>query len=248
MISKAASILFFLFFFVSTYSQSEIYELRVYEMEFSKPAEVLHDYLTRALIPALNRNGLEKIGAFEETGETLPKKIYVLIAYPDMKVHQEVADKLANDEQFKSDAESYMKAPTDQIPFKRIETTFIRSAKGFPKLVKPAEHSELFELRIYESYNEDALRRKVKMFNDSEFDIFEDIGHHMVFFGANISGDQMPCLTYLIASKDMAENKEAWSKFGPHPEWQRIVNLEEYKNTVSSITRVFLKPLVYSQL
>lgn len=246
--SRLISLVFFLFFFVSTYSQSEIYELRVYELEFSKPANVLHDYFQKALIPALNRQGINNVGAFEELGEAMPKKIYLLISYPNMQAHQEAADQLSNDAQFKSDASSYMTAPSDQIPFKRIESSFIRSAKGFPNLVKPADDSEVFELRIYESYNEDALRRKVKMFNDSEFDIFNDVGHHMVFFGANISGDQMPCLTYLIASKDMAENKEAWSKFGPHPEWQRIVKLEEYANAMNSITRVFLKPLDYSQL
>ena len=115
-------------------------------------------------------------------------------------------------------------------------------------MVKPTEDSGVFELRIYESYNEDALRRKVKMFNDSEFGIFEDTGLPMVFFGPNISGDQMPCLTYLLAFKDMQAHKDAWSKFGPHPEWQRIVKLDEYANTVSSITRVFLKPVDYSQL
>lgn len=246
--SRLYLLVLFLLSFFSTYSQSEIYELREYELEFFKPAIVLHDYFQNALIPALNRQGIQNVGAFEEMGEALPKKIYLLISYPNMQAHQETADQLVTDPQYKRDAASYMTAQADQIPFKRIESTFIRSATGFPKLIKPAEDSEVFELRIYESYNEDALRRKVKMFNDSEFDIFDDVGHHMVFFGANISGDQMPCLTYLIASKDMAENKEAWSKFGPHPEWQRIVNLEEYANAMNSITRVFLKPLEYSQL
>lgn len=246
--SRLTSLVFFLFFFVSTYGQSEIYELRVYEMEFFKPANMLHDYFQKALIPALNRQGINNVGAFEELGEALPKKIYLLISYPNMQAHQETADQLDKDAQFQSDAAFYMKAPSDQIPFKRVESTFIRSTKGFPGLVKPAEGSEVFELRIYESYNEDALRRKVKMFNDSEFAIFKDVGLNTVFFGANISGDQMPCLTYLLAFKDMEEHKLAWSKFGPHPEWQRIVNLEEYADAMNSITRVFLKPLGYSQL
>jgi hypothetical protein len=233
---------------MSTFSQSEIYELRVYEMEFFKPANLLHDYFQKALIPALNRQGINNVGAFEELGEALPKKIYLLISYPSMQAHQKTADQLEKDTQYKSDAASYMAATPDQIPFKRIESTFIRSTKGFPSLVNPAEDSEVFELRIYESSHEDALRRKVKMFNESEFDIFKDVGLNTVFFGANISGDQMPCLTYLLAFKDMEEYKMAWSKFGPHPEWQRIVNLKEYENAMNSITRVFLKPLDYSQL
>lgn len=236
------------FFLKSTYSQNEIYELRVYEMEFFKPANILHDYFEKALIPALNRQGVNNVGAFEESGGALPKKIYLLISYQNMQAHQDVADALKNDNQFKLEAQSYWAAPSERTPFKRVESIFIRSALGFPNLVKPSDDSEFFELRIYESHNEDALRRKVKMFNDSEFTIFEDVGLNMVFFGANISGNQMPCLTYLLAFKDKEEHQQAWSKFGPHPEWQRIIKLEEYKNAMNDISRVFLKPLTYSQL
>lgn len=246
--SKLILFVFVLFFFKSTYCQNEIYELRVYEMEFFKPANILHDYFEKALIPALNRQGINNVGAFEETGEALPKKIYLLISYQNMQAHQEVADALENDNQFKLDAKSYWAAPSEKTPFKRIEGIFIRSVSGFPNLVKPADDSEFFELRIYESHNEDALRRKVKMFNDSEFAIFDDVGLNTVFFGVNISGNQMPCLTYLLAFKDKDEHKQAWSKFGPHPEWIRIIKLEEYKNAMNNISRVFLKPLAYSQL
>lgn len=237
-----------LFLLTSTYGQSEIYELRVYEMEFSSPAKVLHDYFEKALIPALNRQGVINIGVFEEVGDALPKKIYLLISYPNMQAYQVVSDALVDDDQYKLDAEFYLKIEPEKIPFVRYETTFIRSVSGFPNLVRPVDGSEFFELRIYESYNEDALRRKVKMFNDSEFGIFSDVGLHMVFFGANISGKQMPCLTYLLAFKDKEEHQQAWSKFGPHPEWQRIIKLEEYANAMNDITRVFLKPLPNSQL
>lgn len=231
-----------------SFSQSEIYELRVYEMDFFKPEKVLHDHFQNALIPALNRQGVKHVGVFEELGEALPKKIYLLITYSDIQVFSGVEDALLKDAVFAEAADSYLNAPPEEIPFKRISSSLIRSSTGFPNLVKPAEDSGVFELRIYESYNEDALRRKVKMFNDSEFTIFEETGLPMVFFGANISGDQMPCLTYLLAFKDMDAHKEAWSKFGPHPEWQRIVSLEEYANTINSITRIFLKPVDYSQL
>jgi len=229
--SRLIPFIFLLCFFTTSYSQSEIYELRVYELEFFKPAKVLHDYFQQALIPALNRQGVKHVGAFEELGDALPKKIYLLISYANMQAYEELADALENDKQFKLDAKSYIEASQEEIPFNRIESSFIRSTTGFPGLVKPAENSTVFELRIYESHNEDALRRL-----------------HTVFFGANISGSQMPCLTYLLAFKDMEEHKEAWSKFGPHPEWQRIIKLDEYANAMNEITRVFLKPLGYSQL
>lgn len=239
-------ILFFLYLTVT--AQEQVYELRTYELEFSKPADVLHNYFKQALIPALNRQGIVNVGAFEEAGESLPKKIYLLIPYDNLQALQVSRDSLAHDKKYLQDASSYLKAPEELIPYKRISTSLIRSTSGFPELVQPKDEANLFELRIYESHNEDALRRKVKMFNDSEFDIFEDVGLPVVFFGSNIAGSQMPCLTYLLAFKDKEAHAEAWSEFGPHPEWQRISKLEEYANSMNSITRVFLKPLPYSQL
>lgn len=245
---RFASLVFCLLFFISSNSQSEIYELRVYELKFSKSADILHDYFRKALIPALNRQGIEHIGAFEELGDALPKKLYLLITYTDLATYENVTDELENDEVFDKEAQTYWTTTPENIPFSRVESAFIRSTDGFPNLVKPTGNPGVYELRIYEGYNEDAVKRKVKMFNDSEFTIFEEVGLNLVFFGANISGDQMPCLTYIVAFKDLEDRDSTWSKFGPHPEWKRISKLEEYANTVSSISRVFLKPLSYSQL
>lgn len=246
--SKYLSLIIFLVFFNFSFGQSEIYELRTYEIDFFKPKEVLHNYLQNAFIPALNRQGIKDVGVFEEFGESLPQKIYLLIAYKDMTAFSNRDAALDKDAEYIKEAAAYMEAGPEEIPFKRMSSSLIRASTVFTNLVKPSEESSLFELRIYEAFSEDALRRKVKMFNDHEFQIFEDVDLPMVFFGANISGDQMPCLTYLLAFKDMEAHKKAWSQFGPHPEWQRIVKLEEYANTVSLITRIFLKPVDYSQL
>jgi len=247
MLKRLILFLFGILIFNTSFGQAEIYELRVYELDL-RPPEVLYTYLENALIPALNRQGVEHVGAFEEAGEAMPKKLYLLIPYDNMESVVTVTDGYRADPQYLTAAKPYLEAPEDQIAYTRYKSSFIRSSSGFPALVKPSENSELFELRIYESYNEDALRRKVKMFNDSEFKIFEETGLPMVFFGENISGDQLPCLTYLLAFKDEDHLAEAWAKFGSHPEWQRIFKLEEYANTVNDISRVFLKPLPYSQI
>ncbi|MBC2840054.1 NIPSNAP family protein [Robiginitalea sp. SC105] len=232
----------------SLLAQQQVYEFRTYELEFFRPADVLHKYFENALIPALNRQGIRNIGAFEETGEALPKKVYLLIAYDDIQAFQGSKTALLEDAQYLADAEGYLTADPQSMPYKRYSTNLIQSTTGFPVLTAPEGEAGLFELRIYESYNEDALRRKVKMFNESEFGIFKDVGLPVVFFGSNIAGEQMPCLTYMLAFKDKADHAAAWARFGPHPEWQRITKLEEYFNAMDDITRVFLKPLPYSQL
>ena len=69
-----------------------------------------------------------------------------------------------------------------------------------------------------------------------------------VFFGEVIAGDLMPCLTYMITFKDMAERDANWKNFSADATWKTISAALEYAHTVSKITRVFLEPTAYSQV
>jgi len=231
-----------------SYSQKEIYELRTYELNFGKSTNILYDYIEKALMPALNKKEIYDIGVFEEIGDAMPKKLYVFIPYKNMNAYYQVVEGLKSDKDYEKESNTYMKTPPQDFPYLRYETSLFMAFDGLPKMIKPSQESTVFELRTYEGYNEDALNRKIKMFNESEFKIFEDVGLHAVFFGEKIAGPQMPCLTYMVAFKDMEERNANWEKFGPHSEWQRIVGLPEYVNTVSNIYRVFLKPLPFSKL
>ena len=245
---KRFSFLLLIFLCYGLSVSQEVYELRTYHVEVFKPTDILHDYFENALIPALNRQGVQHVGVFEDASMALPPKMYVLITHPSITSFQNSGSKLLNDEQYQGKARTYLNYDPDEMTYESITVNLISPAAGFPKLIKPSDDSELFELRIYTSYNEDALRRKVKMFNDHEFDIFEEVDLPMVFFGSNIAGDNMPCLTYMLAFRDMDHHKESWEKFLQHPEWKRIVALEEYADAMNDIIRVFMKPVSYSQL
>ncbi len=248
MILRRILLVFTFFIFLSSYAQDEVYELRVYHMKFGTSEKPLNDYFENALIPALNRKGVKNVGVFEEASATLPRKLYLLIPYSSIQAYKEMPLQLQKDEEYLSAAENFWSLPAEKIPYRRYETSLMSSSEGFPHLKSPSESAEFFELRTYHSDNEDALRRKLKMFNEDEFDIFEAIDFPIVFFGRNIAGDQMPSLTYMLAAKDKAENAENWGEFGKNSDWQRISGLKEYANTVSDITNIYLRPLPYSQL
>ncbi len=229
-------------------AQKEVYELRTYELEVFRDAEVLHSYFEKALLPALNRQGIDPIGVFEEASDNLPKRIFLMIPYTNIQAFQDSSEKLLKDAEYLKAANDYLTAEATTIPYIDYSTNLIRSTFGFPNLVKPDPSLELLELRIYHSPNEDGLRRKVKMFNDAEFPIFKEAGLTMVFFGADIAGNHMPCLTYMLAVKDKEAHEKGWQAFLNHPEWKRITKIEEYANSMNDITRIFLKRLPYSQL
>jgi hypothetical protein len=238
----------FVFVAISVSAQREFYELRVYTMKFGSPAAGLHNYLEIGLIAALNRQGIKNIGAFEEWSQDNPAKIYVLIPYESMSAYEMVTKAVNSDKVFTENSAEYNGITQDKVPFSRYETSFFNAFTGIPQMVKPKTGSMVFELRTYEGYIEDAYQRKIKMFNEGELQIFKETGLHSVMFGEKIAGPQMPCLTYMLAFKDLAERDANWKKFSDHPEWKRISKLPEYANTVSNIHRVFLKPLKYSQL
>jgi hypothetical protein len=215
-------------------------------MEFFRSAGPLHTYFEKALIPALNRQGAKNVGVFEEAGESLPKKVYLLIPHKDIIVFQKSERNLFDDEEYMKAANPYLTTDQATIPFSRISTCLIHSTKEFPELIIPKD-AGIYELRIYESHNEGALKSKLEMF-EGEFAIFAKAGLPMVFYGKNISGDQMPCLTYMLASTDLNENKKGWSNFINHPDWKKLTSVDKYKGNMSDITRIFLKPLGYSQI
>ena len=73
-------------------------------------------------------------------------------------------------------------------------------------------------------------------------------GMNPVFFGQTLAGARMPSLTYMLGFDDEAAQKAAWGKFIAHPEWKKLSRMAIYKDTVSHITNIILKPTPYSQV
>ena len=245
---KKYYLFFCLILSLSLFGKKEYYELRTYSIPFNGSEQALHDYLEDTLLPALNQYGVENIGVFEALGDPTPKQIVLLIPYKDISAYGDVIAALAADTNYLEKRKAYDAVPHNKRVYTRFSSSFYIAFDGLPQIVKPKEGSQLFELRTYEGYSEDAVRRKVKMFNEEEFSIFDATGLHSVFFGEQVSGPMMPALTYMLSFSSMEERDANWKKFIVHPEWKRVSGLEEYAHSVSDIKRTFLKPLSYSQL
>lgn len=229
-------------------AQKELYEFREYEIHFGSSQNSLHEYLEKSLIPALNKHGVKSVGVFKESGKTEPAKIYVLIVYASFEDYIPVNSKVKADEEFKKSSAAWQAIPADKPVYNRVNTSLLIAFDGLPALKVPAKEARIFELRTYEGYSEDAVRRKIKMFNEEEFTIFYRTKLNPVFFGEVIAGPNLPCLTYMITFKDMAERDKNWAAFGADADWKRVSADAQYANTVSNIRRVFLEPLPYSQI
>lgn len=224
----------------------EIYDFRIYHMR--RNINPLDNFFSKALIPALNKMGVKNVGVFRETSMSEPAKIYTVTPYASFEEFGKVITALINDKDFITASAEYNGIGIEQAVYERFDSSLLLAFDGHPKLVVPSNDQKLFELRIYEGYSEDAVKRKVKMFNQGEIDIFRDVKLPAVFYGENISGKNMPALTYMGAYKTMEERDEVWKNFSVHPEWQKMSKLPEYADTVSKIYKIFLERMPSSQV
>jgi len=225
----------------------EVYELKSYELKSGGMGR-LESYLQNALIPALNRLGVSKVGVFKELGKDEPAKLHLLLAHPSQNKYFQVYEQLKTDSDYLKASDSYHQTPVDKVIYDRVSSSLMSAFDGMPALATPAKEPRIMELRTYEGFSEDAVRRKIKMFNESEIAIFNKTGLHIVFFGEVLIGSRTPCLTYVLTFKNMEERNANWAKFSADPDWKQISQAAEYANTVSRIERIFLEPTAYSQL
>ncbi|WP_166229845.1 NIPSNAP family protein [Aquirufa beregesia] len=227
----------------------EYYEIRTYQMKFRGNLGVVERYISNALIPALNKYGVSKVGVFKDLGKPEPAILVVTIPFPSLESYAGYKSALEKDEAYLLASKAYFDmVGLDKPLFEKISTYLAKGFKGHPSLTLPTKNEgRIYEWRTYESYNEDALRRKIAMFDDSELQVFENVGLHRVFFGEVLAGENTPCLSYMISFENMAERDKNWAKFSADPEWKRISNDLKYANSHSRTVRRFLEPTAYSQ-
>lgn len=228
----------------------ELYELRTYQVKEDKQP-ILDAYLSKAIIPAAKRLGLGSVGVFNEKVEKGSPRTFVLIVHPSAETIATLSARLDADEEYRKAAADYLAAkPADSV-YSRIESSLLAAIEGLPKIEKPdASKPRLFNLRIYESHNERAGKKKIEMFNKGEIAIFKRVGLTPVLFGEAIAGGLMPNLTYLLVFPDDDGRKAAWDKFRVDPDWLKLRAVPEYadKEIVSRITNILMTPTSYSEI
>lgn len=234
-------------------AEREYYELRAYRMKPDAPHTLLDGYLEKALIPALNRRGIQNVGVFTEPEAKDGPAVWVLMAHPSLESVGAVTAALNTDAQVLEAGAEYLRLADPKNPaFDRLDSWLLLSFAGLPKLVVPevtkAGQSRIFELRTYESFSELKALKKVEMFNSGEIDVMKELNMGPVFYGQALIGRDLPHLTYMLSSQNRETHAKNWSAFGKHPVWNKLKSDPQYADTVGKITSRFFVPTSYSQL
>lgn len=235
-------------FAFQSYGQ-EYYEIRTYHMKFRGNTNLLESYLAKSFIPAMNAYGVSKIGVFKDLGKPEPAVVIVTIPFKSLMAYAGYKEALEKDATYQTTSRTYFdQVGPDKPLFDRVSIYLAKGFTGHPTMKLPVTNpGRIYEWRTYEAYNEDALKRKIDMFNQGELAIFDKVGLHNVFFGEVLAGENTPCLSYMVSFENMAERDANWGKFSADPDWKRISGDPRYANSHSRTVRKFLEPTSYSQ-
>ncbi|MBI1389772.1 MAG: NIPSNAP family containing protein [bacterium] len=228
-------------------------EFRKYHTLLGDKKGILEKYLKDAAIPAYNRMGVGPVGVFSvRYGQTSPT-LYVLLPHPSLESAVNSTSALLADAEFREAGKEFLMTGLSDPNYVRYESSLLRAFREMPAVEVPSEvkgkGSRIFELRTYESHSEVMAKKKIEMFNDGgEVPIFRKTGLHPVFFGETLFGTGMPNLTYMLAFESMEERDKNWGQFGSDPDWKKLSGDEQYKDTVSNISDVILRPAGCSQI
>jgi hypothetical protein len=239
----------------------EYYEWRVYHLKSAADRAPLDAYLSKALIPALNRLASKPVGVFmqqERTGTPQPTEVadasavWVLIPYSSLPAFANVTARLNADGPYQAAGAAYLQAQKAKPAFERIDSWLMLAFSGMPKLELPAyckdNKPRMFEVRTYESFSELKALKKVEMFNSGEIQLMRDVGLGPIFYGQALIGSNLPHLTYMLSAENPEAHAKHWDTFKAHPTWEQLKNDPKYADTVSKIYNRFLVPAAYSQI
>ena len=229
------------------------YQLTVYHYATSDQEQVLDTYLQEALLPALHRQQIKQVGVFKAISNdtSTMKKLYVLISFNSLEAVTAVPSKLKNDKEYQTKGDAYINAAYDAAPYTRMETILLQAfslapAMELPQLKSPKKE-RVYELRSYESATEKIFQNKVHMFNEGdEIGLFKRLNFNAIFYAEVVAGSKMPNLMYMTSFENMADRDAHWKSFGSDPHWKKLSAMPEYKNNVSHIDIMFLRPTDYS--
>jgi hypothetical protein len=236
----------------------ELIELRTYRFASASKRQAYEEFLGTAAIPAFGRAGVGPVGAFKLLAKDNAalkltedsNDLYVLLPHKSAESFVHLQHRLAADGAFQSAGSPVLAAAKADPAFARFESSLMLAFDGCPQVQAPSKsESRVLQLRIYESHNEERAKRKIHMFNEGgEIGIFKRVGMNPVFFGESLAGSKLPNLTYMLAFDDDAALTRAWNAFRGDADWKRLSADQSYKDTVTTITNLILRPVAGSQV
>ena len=202
--------------------KTRFYVVEQYQLEQGPQTSRIHEFFSKALLPALDRiHPGPKIFLEAVAAPHLPT-VTAILGVESVSQIWEISQQLFADKDF---SRAFDQWEAGEEPFITSSAALLEATAYSPEIVppeKPPESPRIFEMRTYHSPTARQWKALHARFSGAEIKIFHRVGVHPVFYSSTVFGANRPNLTYLIPFDNLAAREKAWNAFGADEEWIKV--------------------------
>jgi len=201
---------------------TRFYVLEQYLLEQGSQPGRIHDFFSKALIPALQPIHKGPMIFLEALVAPRMPLVTAIFGVESCDQIWTLSRQLFANKGFSKAFDAW---EAGEPPYVSAEASLLEATDYSPEIVpleKPPATPRLFELRTYHSPTARQRKALDERFGGPETKIFHRSGIHPLFYSSTVFGTRRPNLTYVIPFDDLAAREKAWNAFGADEEWVRV--------------------------
>ena len=202
--------------------KTRFYVMEQYYMEQGTQPARIHDFFSKALLPAMDRiHKGPKIFLEAVLAPHLPQ-VAAIFGLDSVEQVWSTSKALFADKDF---SRAFDQWEAGEPPYVSTSASLLEAAEFSPEIAvpeKPPATPRYFELRTYHSPTARQLKALNERFSGHEIGLFHRSGVHPILYTSTVFGAQRPNLTYLIPFDTLAAREKAWAAFQADEEWVRV--------------------------
>jgi len=203
-------------------ARTRFYVLEQYFLEQGTQPTRLHEFFSKALLPAMERvHKGPKIFMEALMAPHLPQ-VAAIFGLQSCDQVWSISRALFADKDFNRAFEQW---ESGEAPYVSASATLLEATEFSPEIAtpeKPPAAPRVFEVRTYHSPTVRQAKLLHERFAGPETKIFHRVGVHPILYGSTLFGANRPNLTYVIPFDTLAAREKAWNAFAADEEWVRV--------------------------
>jgi hypothetical protein len=207
-----------------TGQKTRFYVMEQYLMEQGSQPGRIHDFFSKALVPALDKIHKGPMIFLEAVAAPHSPMVTAIYGVNSCEQIWSISKQLFENKDFSKAFDAWEEG---EAPYQSYTASLLEATGFSPEIVPPEKQPEkprIFEMRTYHSPTMRQRKALDERFGGPEIKIFHRSGIFPVFYTSTVFGPNKPNLTYLIPFENLAEREKAWSVFGADPEWVKVRN------------------------
>jgi len=203
-------------------ARTRFYVVEQYFLEQGTQPTRIHDFFSKALLPAMDRvHKGPKIFLEAVMAPHLPQVVAIFGLQSCDQVWT-ISRALFSDKEFNRAFDQW---ESGDAPYVSASASLLEATEFSPEIVvpeKPPAAPRMFELRTYHSPTARQWKLLQQRFAGPEIKIFHRVGVNPILYASTVFGANRPNLTYLIPFDTLAAREKAWNAFAADEEWVRV--------------------------